>query len=174
MLKTLLIILLLVATVLILAATKPNTFRVQRSVSIQASPEKIFALIDNLHSWPQWAPQDRDDPRMKRTFSGPESGVGATSNWSGSGNTGTGQMTITESEPSKKIAIAVDWQKPFQARNINEFVLDPEGGSTRVTWTMQGPNLYMMKLMGVFTNMDRLMGKHFENGLANLKAVAEK
>lgn len=111
---------------------------------------------------------------MKRTFAGAESGVGATSSWSGSGNTGKGRMAITESNPPRSVILAVDWERPFKARNINEFQLQPEGPNTRVTWSMSGPNLFMMKLIGIFANMDRMMGRHFENGLQNLKASAEK
>jgi uncharacterized protein YndB with AHSA1/START domain len=164
----------LIAMVFLVAATKPKTFRIQRSVSIDAPPERVFAHIDNLHDWARWAPQDREDPSMKRTYSGPTNGKGAVSEWIGSGSSGRGRMLITDSLPSKRVSIQVDWVKPFVARNVNDFVLEGTGTSTKVTWTMQGPNLYVMRIMGIFVNMDRTMGKHFENGLANLKAVAEQ
>jgi uncharacterized protein YndB with AHSA1/START domain len=173
-LKVILVIVAVIAAVLLFAATKPDTFRIERTTTIQATPDKIFGLIDDLHNWPLWAPQDREDSTIKRTFSGPERGVGAMSGWSGSGSTGKGQMLIVESTPPKSVIIKVDFEKPFAAHNVNEFMLVPEGSATRVTWSMHGSNLYMMKLMGVFTNMDRMMGKHFEVGLVNLKAVAEK
>jgi len=143
-------------------------------VTIKASPEKVFPLINDLHNWPRWAPQDREDPTMKRTFSAAMSGVGATSRWSGSGNTGQGVMTISESDPPRSVTLAVDWQRPFATRNLNEFRLEPDGSGSRVTWSMTGPNLFIMKLMSVFTNMDRMMGQHFERGLHNLKAAAEQ
>jgi uncharacterized protein YndB with AHSA1/START domain len=164
----------LIGLVLIFAASKPKTFRIQRSIGIGAPPEKVFRLIDNLHNWARWAPQDREDPSMTRTYSGPENGKGAASEWIGSGSSGKGSMLITDSLPSTKISIQVDWVKPFVARNVNEFVLDGTAKSTRVTWTMQGPNLYVMRIMGIFVNMDRTMGKHFETGLNNLKEVAER
>ena len=173
-LKIFAVIIVLIAAILVFAATKPDTFRIQRSIVIQAPPEKIFPLINDLHNWPQWAPQDREDPAIKRSFSGPQSGVGATSDWSGAGRTGAGRMVITESTAPKSIAVDVDWSRPFAARNINEFTLEPDGASTKVTWSMHGPNLYMMKLMSVFTNMDRMMGQHFDSGLQNLKQVAER
>jgi len=174
LLKIIVVILLLLGAILLFAATKPGTFRIQRSLLIQAPPEKIFPLINDLHNWPQWAPQDRDDATMKRTFSGPESGVGASSEWSGSGSTGKGQMTITGSVPPKSVALKVDFEKPFPVHNVNQFSLEPDGTSTKVTWSMHGTNLYVMKLMSVFTNMDRVMGQHFEGGLKNLKLVAER
>jgi hypothetical protein len=172
-LKIVAIIAILIAAVLVFAATRPNTFRIQRSIEIQAAPEKIFVLIDDFHNWPRWAPQDKEDPSMKRSYSGPVSGAGAISEWQGSGNTGRGRMLITESVPLTMVSVQTDFVKPFEARNVNTFVLEPDGSSTKVTWTMQGPNLYVMKVMGIFMNMDRMMGKHFESGLSNLKAVAE-
>jgi uncharacterized protein YndB with AHSA1/START domain len=174
MLKILLVLLFLIAAILIYAAAKPSTFHVERSATIKATPEKVFPLINDLHNWPRWAPQDREDPTMERTFAGAESGVGAASIWSGSRNTGKGRMMITGSIPPKSITLAVDWQRPFRVRNINEFQLEPDGSNTRVTWSMSGPNLFAMKLMSVFTNMDRMMGQHFEGGLENLKTIAEQ
>src|ERR1700674_2051308 len=163
----------LLSTILVVAATKPKTFRIQRSTSIDAPPESVFVLIDDLHNWARWAPQDKEDARMKRTYNGPEHGAGAVSEWTGSGGSGKGHMLMTDSLPSTRISVQVDWVKPFVARNLNDFVLEGTGTSTKVTWTMQGPNLFVMRIMGVFVNMDRTMGKHFETGLANLKAVAE-
>jgi uncharacterized protein YndB with AHSA1/START domain len=173
-LKILLVVLVLIAIILIYAAAKPSIFHVERSATIEACPEKVFPLINDLHNWPRWAPQDREDPTMKRTFAGAESGKGATSNWTGSGNTGTGRMTITESIPPKAVTIAVDWERPFAVRNVNEFRLEPDGSDTRVTWSMSGPNLFVMKLMSVFANMNEWMGQHFERGLNSLKTIAQQ
>jgi uncharacterized protein YndB with AHSA1/START domain len=173
-LRLVIIVAVLIALVLIVAATQPRTFRIERSISVDAPPDRVFTLIDNLGSWTRWAPQDREDPSMKRTYSGPANGKGAVSEWTGSGSSGRGRMMITESLPPQKVSVQVDWVKPFVARNVNDFVLESTGTSTKVTWTMQGPNLYVMRIMGVFVNMDRTMGKHFETGLTNLKAVAEQ
>lgn len=165
---------LVVAGVLFYAAFRPGVVRIQRTVLVEASAERIFGLINDFHRWKEWAPQDTSDASMVRTFSGAASGVGAVSEWDGAGSTGKGRMTITESEPSRRIKVEVDFQKPFTVHNVNEFVLEPAGGQTRVTWTMQGPTVYVMKLMGVFVNMDRVMGRHFEIGLENLKKAAER
>jgi uncharacterized protein YndB with AHSA1/START domain len=172
-LKVLFGLLVIVAAVLIAAATKSDTFRIERSIVIQAPPEKVYPLIADLHEWPKWAPQDREDPTMKRAFSGAVRGVGAASDWSGSGNTGKGRMEIVTAEAPRTVTVKVDFEKPFVAHNLNTFVLAPDGNGTRVSWTMQGTNVYMMKVMSVFVNMDRTMGSHFESGLANLKAAAE-
>jgi uncharacterized protein YndB with AHSA1/START domain len=165
---------LLLAAILIFAATKPDTKRVERSIEIDAPPAKIFALLNDFHQWPQWAPQDKDDPSMTRTYSGGTSGIGAVSNWSGKRSTGNGRMEIVESVPDTRVSVKVDFVKPFAAHNLNEFTLQPAGATTRVIWSMQGSNLYVMKVMSVFINMDHEAGKHFEAGLKNLKTAAEK
>lgn len=170
MVKIAIVIAVLIASILILAATKPTSFHIQRSIDIDAPPDQVFPLINDLHNWPRWG---KEDLRVRRTYSGPENGQGAISEWSGSGKEGKGRMLITESLPTRKVSVQVDWAKPFVARNINEFTFERVGNSTRVTWTMNGPNLYAMRLMGIFVNMDRNMGKHFEAGLANLKEFVE-
>ena len=172
-------IVVVITGIVMFADTKPNTIEVTRSITIQAPAEKIFPLIDDFHHWPGWAPQDKEDPTMKRIYSGAESGAGAVSDWQGKGNAGKGRMTIVESAAPNKVLVKVDFVRPFVAHNVNEFVLEPNeepsepGSSTKVTWTMRGPNLFFMKVMGVFVNMDRMLGKHFEAGLQNLKSVLE-
>jgi hypothetical protein len=173
-LKIFAVVAMLIAAILLFAASRPNTIRVQRSIVINAPPAKVFGLINDFHNWSRWAPQDKEDPSMKRTYSGSAQGNGAISDWNSSGNAGKGRMTITDSIPDSRVEIKVDFVKPFDAHNTNEFVLEPAGNSTTVTWTMQGSNLYIMKVMGIFVNMDRMMGKHFETGLNNLKSAAEQ
>jgi hypothetical protein len=164
----------LLAGVLGYAATKPDVFRVQRTTSIKAPPEKIFPLIDDLPGWVAWSPFERLDPALKRTYSGPTSGKGAVYEWAGNQRAGKGRMEITESAPTAKIVIKLDFLKPFEAHNTAEFTLKPQGDSTSVTWSMHGPSPYMMKLMTLFFDMDGTVGKEFETGLANLKTLAEK
>jgi hypothetical protein len=177
MLGTILIIIaLLLAALLVFAATKPDIFRLQRTVSINASPEKIYALIADFHShgWGSWSPWEKRDPNLQRTFSGSTSGQGAVYEWAGSSKVGAGRMQITDVSPPTKLSIKLDFLKPIEGHNIAEFTLEPRGASTLVTWAMHGPNRYIGKVMGVFINMDRLIGKDFDAGLANLKSIAEK
>jgi uncharacterized protein YndB with AHSA1/START domain len=173
-LKILIVVAALIVAILIFAATKPNTFHVQGSIVIHAPAEKIFPLIDDLRAWERWEPEDRKDATMKKTFSGPASGTGAAEEWDSTGQGGKGSMAITESVPNSRVAIKVDFVKPFEAHNLNEFRLEPEAGGTKVTWSIQASNLYAMKLVGVFFNVQRQFGKHVETGLSNLKSVAEK
>ena len=175
MLKIILIVVVvLVIALLAFAATKPDSFQVQRTASVKAPPEKIFPLIDDFQNWGSWSPYENKDPAMKRTRSGPTSGKGAVYEWDGDKNVGNGRMEITESSPASKIVIQLDFLKPFEAHNIAEFTLEPQGDTTKVTWAMHGPAPFISKLMQVFINFDNMIGKDFEAGLANLKAVAEK
>jgi uncharacterized protein YndB with AHSA1/START domain len=175
MLKTIaIVVVVLLAALLVFAATKPDTFRVQRATSIKAPPEKVFVLINDLHSWGAWSPWEKLDPAMKRTHSGAASGKGAVYAWEGSGEVGAGRMEIIEAAPPSKVKIKLDFLKPFEAHNIAEFTLEPKGDATEVIWAMYGPNTYLSKLIGVFVSMDSMIGKSFEAGLANLKAAAEK
>ena len=162
------------AGILIFAATKPDIFRVQRSTSINAPPEKIFPLINEFDRWGTWSPYEKRDPAMKRSRSGPSSGKGAVYGWEGNSQIGTGRMEIMEALPPSKIVIKLDFLKPFEAHNTAEFTLEGKGDTTSVTWAMHGPANYISKLMGVFINMDSMIGTDFEAGLANLKTVAEK
>jgi uncharacterized protein YndB with AHSA1/START domain len=168
------VIVVLIAGVLILAATKPDTFRVQRAASIKAPPEKIFALINDFNRWGTWSPWEKKDPAMKRTFGATTSGKGAVYAWEGNKDVGQGRMEIAESVPSSKIALNLDFVKPFAAHNLVEFTLEPKGDATNVTWAMQGDTPYFAKIIHVFINMDKMVGKDFEAGLANLKANAEQ
>jgi uncharacterized protein YndB with AHSA1/START domain len=172
--KIVLVILALIAIVLIYAATRPDTFRVERTARIPAPAEKIFPLIDDFHRWGAWSPYEKLDPDMKRTFGGAPAGKGATYAWEGNSKAGAGHMEITESTPSSKIAIKLDFIKPFEGHNVAEFTLQPQGDATQVTWAMSGPSPYVAKVMGIFFNMDQMIGKDFETGLANLKTATEK
>ncbi len=163
-----------VAALLLLAATKPATFRVQRAASINASREEIYPFIEDFHNWGHWSPYEKLDPTMKKTYTGAPSGKGAVYEWQGNSKAGTGRMEITGASVPSKVIIKLDFLKPFEGHNTSEFSLDGKGDSTNVTWAMYGPNSYMAKLMSIFMTMDRLLGKEFESGLANLKSVAEK
>lgn len=175
MLKTALIIVgVAIAGILGFAATKPDTFTVQRSIAIQAPPERIFPLINDYRQWPAWSPYETKDPGMQRTFGAITEGKGATYAWKGDKNVGQGSMAIEDSQPPSQVAIRLDFVEPFEAHNRVDFVLAPQGGSTMVTWTMQGDCPYFSKVMQVFFNLDNMVGKDFEAGLANLKAAAEK
>jgi uncharacterized protein YndB with AHSA1/START domain len=177
--KTILYVLLLVVAVGIIgvlayAATKPDIFRVQRSASIKAPADRIFGLITDLRNWRAWSPYEKRDPEMTRNYSGADKGKGAAYAWDGNRNVGAGRMEIVDVTPPSKVVIKLEFLRPFKANNTAEFVMEPKGDATTVTWAMHGPNKFIGKVMGIFIDMDKMIGKDFEDGLANLKTIAEK
>jgi hypothetical protein len=163
-----------IAAVFILAASKPATFSVERAIGIKAPAERIFPLINDFHQWVSWSPYENKDPAMKRSYSGPESGRGAVYGWEGNSNVGSGRMEILDASVPSKIVIKLDFFKPFEGHNTAEFTMLPQGDATHLSWVMRGPAPFISKLMQVFMNLDRMIGKDFEIGLANLKKLTEK
>jgi len=174
MLQTILLaILAAIALLLVYAATRPNTFRIQRTAVIKASAQKIFPLINDLKSFNNWNPYERKDPSVKGSYGGAASGVGAAYSWD-SKKVGAGRMEIIASDAPNKVTMKLDFLKPLKGQNTAEFTLLAQGDSlTIVTWAMYGPSPYASKLMGVVFNIDTMIGKDFEAGLANLKALTE-
>lgn len=155
------------------ASTKPPTFSVVRSTTINAPADRIFALINDFHQWAAWSPFEKLDPAMTKTFTGPDAGVGAAYAWTGNKKAGAGSMTITGATPSSNVVIAMAFLKPFKSESTVNFTIEPLGSAHTVTWAMSGKNQLISKVMSVFMSMDKLIGKDFAEGLANLKRVAE-
>ena len=164
----------IVAIILIVASTKPDTSVVARSATINAPPDRIFPHVNDFHAWAAWSPWEKLDPKLQRSHTGSPSGVGAKYGWEGNKDVGTGSMEILESIPPSRIHIKLDFLKPFEAHNLTTFTLTPESGGTNVHWKMTGPQPFMMKVMGLFMDMEKMVGKDFEKGLASLKEIAEK
>ncbi len=172
--KIALAVLAIIVIILGLAAMKPDTFSVKRTISIKAPPEKVAALITDFHQWGSWSPWEHLDPAMKRTFTGPASGKGAIYEWEGNKEVGKGRMEIMDASTPAKTVIKLDFLQPFESHNTTEFTLVPQGDMTNVSWDMTGPMPFISKIMSVFASMDSMIGKDFEKGLSNMKSVAEK
>lgn len=151
-----------------------DTYTVARTATISASAALIYAQIADFHRWPAWSPWEDLDPELHRTYSGPDSGPGASYAWTGNRKAGEGRMQITDAVEPTKVEIALDFLKPFKSSSTTTFDLTPEGEATRVTWTMIGPNTLVTRLIGIFKSMDKMIGPDFEKGLERLKSVAER
>lgn len=162
-----------VLAILALAMTKPDVFRIERSITVNAPVEAIFPFVADFRNWSQWSPWEGIDPDMKRTYSGEDSGVGAVYAWEGNKKVGSGRMRITRADPGL-VSLDLSFFAPMKAENKTDIAIAPQGGGARVDWVMHGPQPFMSKLFGVFMNFDKLVGKDFEKGLANLKGVAER
>ena len=162
-----------IAGLLIYAATRPDHFRVVRSAVIPAPPEWCLRRSTTLQRWQDWSPWEGLDPDLKRNYSGPSAGVGAAYGWQGNKKAGEGRMEIVESVPAQTIVFKLDFLKPFEAHNRATFTLVPVEAGTQVTWAMDGPQNFIAKLMGAILNIDRMVGRDFEKGLARLSEMVK-
>jgi hypothetical protein len=151
-----------------------DTYTVERSTTIDAPPERIYPQVANFHHWRAWSPWEGVDPDLRRTYTGPDIGSGATYAWAGNRKAGEGRMEITEASEPTGVTIDLQFLKPFKARNETVFAIRPEGSGSRVTWTMTGRRTLVTKIMGIFKSMDAMIGPDFERGLASLKATVER
>ncbi len=167
------ILILLVVVLSVVVAMQPEDFKVTRTASVTAPPDRVFEQVNDFHKWDAWSPWAKLDPNMKTIYSGSASGPGASYAWVGNDEVGEGKMTITQSHPSDHVKIDLEFIKPFAAKNVTEFVLKPEGNKTNVTWTMAGKNNFISKAFCMVMDMDKLVGGDFEKGLAQMKTVVE-
>ncbi|MFZ5693190.1 MAG: SRPBCC family protein [Pseudomonadota bacterium] len=178
MLKALLIVVLVAAlgiggVIAYAAVAQPDTFRIERSATINAPPEKLAGILTDLRRGAEWSPYEKKDPAMKKTFSGPASGPGATLSWDGNGDVGAGSLTIAAVTPSK-VTLNLAMTRPMTANNIVEYTFAPQGDSTAMTWAMYGPMPLISKVICIFMDFDRMIGADMERGLKDLKALAER
>lgn len=171
-----LLVLVLLIAFLVYVATRPGSFTIKRSILIRAKPADIYPYIASFRpeGWGKWSPWEKLDPDLKRTYSGSPSGVGSIYEWEGNKQVGAGRMEIHHAEAPSSAEIRLDFLRPFRATNDVQFHLIDEGDETCVTWKMAGALSYPMKMMHLFMDMDTLVGKDFDKGLADLKTVSEK
>jgi carbon monoxide dehydrogenase subunit G len=162
----------LVVLFVLIVASRPSDFRVTRTARISAPAEVVFANVNDLHKWEAWSPWAKMDPNAKSTFEGPEAGPGASMTWSGNKKVGEGRMTITDSRAPEVIHIKLEFLRPFKATNTAEFNFKPEGDATQVAWSMSGKNNFMGKAFGLIVDCEKMVGRDFEKGLANLNSTA--
>ena len=163
-----------VGAVLVIASTRPEVFRVERSIEIHAPASRIYPCIAELRQWRAWSPYDELDPGMQRTYSGAMAGVGAVYEWDGNDNVGAGRMEVVAAEEPTRIDMQLDFLRPFECHNMAVFTLEPVGDATRVTWRLEGPSQFVSNVISVFIDMDAMVGSDFEKGLQKLKALAEE
>ena len=171
--KFLIAIAAIIVVFVVVVALQPAEFRIVRSATISAPAPAVFAQVNDFHNWQAWSPWAKLDPAAKATFEGPSAGIGAIFRWAGNKDVGERSMTIIESRPSDLIRIKLEFLRPFEATNSAEFTFKPEGNRTAVTWSMEGKNNFIAKAVCLFMNMDKMVGGQFEQGLAQMKSVAE-
>lgn len=155
------------------AVSQPDTFRVQRAMTINAPADKLVGILTDLRRGAEWSPYEKKDPAMKKTFSGPSSGPGAKLEWDGNGDVGAGSLTVADVTPSK-VTLNLAMTRPMNANNVVEYTLAPQGNATGMTWALHGPMPLISKVMCVFMNFDKMIGADMERGLNDLKTLAER
>jgi len=171
--KFVLILIIAVAALAAFIYTRPDDFRYERSAQIDAPPPVVFAILNDLHQGARWSPYEQRDPNMKKTFEGPTIGPGSVYMWDGNNDVGSGKMTIVDSRPNEYVASKLEFTRPFVCNNDVRFTLDPSGEGTRVAWIMEGKNNFVGKAMCLFMNMESMLAKDFDQGLADLNQVAQ-
>jgi hypothetical protein len=167
------ILLLAVASVVIYAALQPDTFTIARTATIKAPPEKIYPLMSDFRRGIEWSPYEKKDPGMTRSYSGAPHGKDAIYEFEGSKEIGAGRLEIVDAVAPSKVVLRLDMKRPFEASNTVEYHIASKGAETEVTWSMHGKQPLLAKIMCLFFSMDRMVGRDFEDGLRNLKTVAE-
>lgn len=173
LMDALIVIAVIVVAFVIIVTSRPAAFRVARTATIRAPAQDVFAHVNDFRKWGAWSPYEKLDPAMKKTYEGTPAGTGTVYSWAGNRNAGEGRATITESRPGELVRIRLDFVKPFAGTSIAEFDFTPEGDRTAVTWSLVGENNFMCKAVGVFVSMDKMCGRQFEAGLADLKKAVE-
>jgi hypothetical protein len=172
--KALLVLAVAITGLLIFTATRPAEYRIERSTTVHAPADAIFATVSDLKGFTEFSPWEKLDPAMKKTFSPSTSGVGATYAWQGNKDVGSGKMTVTEHNPPSRVRHKLEFITPFAMVAESGFdVVPASAGDAKVTWSMAGNNNFISKFFGLFMDMDKTVGKDFDEGLANLKRVVE-
>ncbi len=168
------LVLIVIVMIAVFISSQPKTFRVERSVTVAAPAAAAFALVNDFHQWPAWSPWEKVDPNTKRTYGGSPTGVGATYAWEGNRKVGSGRMEITESRPNELVRLTIEFIVPMKAKNTIDFTFKQEGDQTVITQAMYGDCNFMAKAMHLVMSMDKMVGKPFEQGLADIKNIAEE
>ena len=174
MITVLVILAIVVSIIVILALRQADTFSVVRSIDVGAPPQAVHDVLNGFGRWHEWNPWQKLDAAMKQTREGPATGVGAVYAWDGNSKAGAGRMEIDHVTADQEVQMKLDFYRPFKSHNRAIFCTESSGAGTKVTWTMTGPMQFISKLMSVFMSMDKMIGKDFEEGLRNLKALVEK
>lgn len=179
MLKKIILSVLAVAALLVIGlaiaiAMQPDTFHIERSATMAAPPDAVFAQVNDFHKWEAWSPWLKVDPNAKTTYEGPSQGEGAIYRWAGNAEVGEGSMTIVESRPPEYVRIRLEFKKPFEDTAVTKLTLKPDGDKTTVTWSMDGQNNFMSKAFGLLVmDMEAMIGGKYEEGLASMKQIVE-
>jgi carbon monoxide dehydrogenase subunit G len=171
--KALLALVVVIAALSVVIAMQPSDFKVARTATFNAPPAAVFEQVNDFHKWEAWSPWAKLDPNAKNTFEGPSSGEGAIFRWDGDSNVGEGSMELVESKPNELIRIKLDFVRPMPGTNDIQFLFEPEGEGTKVTWSMAGEKNFLAKAFGLVMDCEKMCGDMFDEGFAGIKKIVE-
>lgn len=149
-----------------------KTFTISRSILIDAPADRILPQIADLKRHEAWSPFSKPDPKMTLDRYEGAPGAGQSRTFAGKGQ-GAGRCAVDAVRPDG-VLMRLETTRPFRSSNTIHFVLTPVGGATRVSWTMSGPTTLMSRIMSLFVDCDAMCGRMFEQGLTELKTLAER
>jgi len=168
------ILLIIVAVLFILTLVAPKNYKVSRSVQIDKPISEVFEYIKHVKNQDHWSPWKKRDPGMKQTFTGEDGKIGFVSRWeSDHKQVGHGEQEIIKIEEGKLMESELRFLKPFKSTSNGFFHTKEANGGTEVTWGFYGSHKAPMNVMMMFFNMEKAVGKDFEEGLADLKSTLE-
>lgn len=174
-LKTILIIIvILVAVGGVLSLIAPTQMSASRSVVINAPKEVVWENVTKFENMNKWSPWAKRDPNMKNTVEGTDGTVGAKQSWTGNKKVGSGSQTISALDPMNRIDSKLDFKEPMEGHADAYTVLADTAGGVKVTWSFSSAMSRPFNIIGLFMDMDAAIGKDYEEGLANLKALCEQ
>ena len=174
MLLVLYIIVGLVFIVTILGFIAPKSYEVSRNIVINKSLPETFNYLKSLKNQDNWSPWGERDPNMEKEFKGTDGEVGFISAWKGNKEVGEGEQEIIGLVENELIETQLRFLKPFKSTSNAYIKVDDEQGATKVTWGFTGKNKFPVSIMMLFMNMEKAIGKDFEQGLTKLKSLLEK
>lgn len=159
----------------VLVMMQPNSYRIERSIGIEAPVESVYAQIADLKQWPAWSPWAQRDPKMKMKYSEVTTGVGAWSAWD-SESEGRGRQTISEAVDNRSLKIDLEFIAPFEAQASTDLTITPgPDGDVVLTWGMDGRNDgFVAKAFSLLMDFDKMIGADYESGLQAIKALSEQ
>ena len=164
----LLILVVVIGGALIWLSTLDGKFNVERSATIDASPDEVYAAVSDLATWPAWGVWFEREPGMVTDYNEQTAGLGAWYTWTG--KDGTGRLEIVEVDPGKMMRTQIDFEG--MGSSAGNWKFEPDGNGTKVTWGMSGEMPYTMRWMA--SSMEKYVGPDFDKGLANLSAYMAK
>jgi hypothetical protein len=165
----------IVLILILLGLIAPKSYEVSRSIVIDKEIKEVFRYLKFVKNQDHWSPWKTKDPNMVQSFIGTDGEVGFVAKWKGNKQVGEGEQEIINIIENESIDTQLRFYKPWKSESIGHILVNSiEDQQTLVTWGFSGKNKFPMSIFMLFMNMDKMVGKDFEEGLSSLKELLEK